>query len=215
MQPVHHLVITEYVLFDFTAPHNWFLNKSPMPDEDIDNSSQLIMSLTSLPPEVQGMIASFVSLICVRCAEKLCSGYSMANEDSNQLLRPSDLNALSRTCKTLRDTSLPKLYRRVDVRIPARHFQLDALGNLLCGSEKGFTSTQHLRILPQQGPFHNSRDKNLDNDWDEEIAHDYRPGSRASSLFNVLIRMLITKIPIHCLQSFEYVIAFFQHNWAE
>ncbi|MCJ1266130.1 mitochondrial splicing system protein [Lobaria immixta] len=114
-----------------------------MADRNIESSGQLRMNddagpgLASLPPEVQGMIASF-------------------------LLRPTDLNALSRTCKTLRDTVLPKLYRRVEVRIPAGPFLLDAFENLLSSSGDGLNSTQELRILPQQGPLHDGDQINLD-----------------------------------------------------
>ena len=131
-----------------------------------------------------------------------------ANEDSDQLLRPGDLNALSRTCKTLRDTVLPKLYRRVEVRIPAGPFLLDAFENLLSSSGDGFNSTQELRILPQQGPLHDGDQTNLDIGRNIQRTYDYVPGSRVSSLLNILIRQLISKIPINCLQLFEYVFLF-------
>ena len=180
-----------------------------MPDNNVDYSSLLITNLVSLPREVQSMIASFVSIIYLyHDVDNLHAGYSMANEGSKQLLRPSDLNALSRTCKTLRVTSLPRLYRRVEVRIPARHFRMDALENLLKGSENGLKSTRELRILPQQGPLHDSGRTKPDNRDNVEDARDYHPESRASSLFNILIRQLISKIPFNCLQKFEYVFSF-------
>lgn len=129
----------------------------------------------------------------------------MAKEDFDQLLRPTDLNLLSRTCKTLRNTSLPKLYHRVDVRIPARHSRLDALENLLSSSGEGLKSTRQLRILPQQGPLHHNRHIDLNMDGNVEGANNYHPGSLGSSSFNLLIRQLISKIPVDRLQLFEYV----------
>lgn len=127
----------------------------------------------------------------------------MANEKPDQLRRQTDLNALSRTCKSLRGTSMPQLYYRVDVRIPARHFRLTALENLLSSTGEGLKSTQELRILPQQGPLHDGGYANLDDGGNVENALDYRPGGSASSLLNILIRQLIMKIPIDCLQMFE------------
>lgn len=184
--------------------------------KDITNSSQLTMnncappSLVSLPPEVQSMIVSFVSAIF---AGNLHTGHLMANVGSIQLPLLTDLNALSRTCKTLRGASLPKLYRRVDVRIPADHFRLDALENLLSSSGEGLKSTQQLRILPQQGPLHYNRHTNLNNDGNVEVAKDCHPGTHVSSLLNMLIRLLISKIPLNCLQWFEYVLYFPQCSW--
>ena len=147
----------------------------------------------------------------------------MANETFNQLLRQSDLNAISQNCKTLKVTSLPKLYRRVDVRIPDDRFCLDALEGLLLSSGEGLKSTRQLRILPQQGPLYSPQDffqdDEVDNDRDVEQTHDYHSGSRTSSLFNLLIRQLIMKIPIDCLQMFEYVLFFFldfpHHTWLD
>lgn len=164
-------------------------------------------SLVSLAPEVRSTITSFVS-----GAPGIESGV-VANGDSDQLLRPKDLNALSRTCKALRDTSLPWLYRRVDVRIgQSEDFQLDALENLIAGSGEGLKSTRQLRILPQQGPLHPFKivdsDENTEHarDFHHDCHHDYHPGSRVSSLFNILVRQLIMKIPINCLHRFEYVL---------
>lgn len=184
--------------------------------KNVDKSSQLNMkdyatpSLVSLPPEVQSMIVSFVSAIF---ADNLHTGHTMANVDSDQLPHLTDLNVLSRTCKTLRGASLPKLYRRVDVRIPAGHFRFDALENLLSGAGDGFKSTQQLRILPQHGPLHDNRHTNLNNDEKVEGANDYHPGSSASTLLNILIRLLISEIPLDCLQLFEYVLSFLQYSW--
>ena len=127
----------------------------------------------------------------------------MANENSDQLRRQTDLNALSRTCKSLRGASMPKLYHRVDVRIPARHFRLTALENLLRSTCEGLKSTQELRILPQQGRLHDGGYANLDDGGNVENALDYRPRGGASSLLNTLIRLLIMKIPVDCLQMFE------------
>lgn len=183
-----------------------------MPEKGIDNSSKRTAKksspsrLVSLSPEVQGIIASFVSITCVH---SLRVGDLKANEDSDQLLRPTDLNALSRTCKTLRGTSLPKLYRRVDIRIPAEYYQVNALENLLLGSGEGLKSTRQLRILPQQGPLHDGGSSNLDDDENVKPAHDDQHGDSASSfVFNILIRQVIAKIPINHLEMFEYVFYF-------
>lgn len=129
----------------------------------------------------------------------------MANGDTDQLVCPTHLNALSLTCKTLRDTSLPKHYRRVDVKVPAGHFQLNALDYLLLSSGEGLNFTRKLRILPQQGPLHPPFDErnNLDEDGKVRRIFDYDPGNRASTLFNLLIRQLIMKITLDYLQLFE------------
>ena len=53
----------------FKFRHNSSSNRGTMPDKDIDSPSQPVMSdyttpvLLSLPPEVQGMVASFVRVI--------------------------------------------------------------------------------------------------------------------------------------------------------
>lgn len=187
-----------------------------MSDKEIDSPSQLVISdyttpvMLSLPPEVQGMIASFVRVIW---GHELRITDFIANEDSGQLLRPTDLNALSRTCKALRDTSLPKLYRRVNVRIPAGHSRLDALENLLLSDGEGLKSTQQLHILPQQVPIqfplHDGGHINLDTHGHVARSLKFHPGNHVSNLLNILIRQLIMKIPLHCLIVFEYVFSLF------
>ena len=119
------------------------------------------------------------------------------NEGFDQLLRRTDLNALPRTCKTLRDTSLPKLYRRVEVRFSAgrsRIDALDALENLLSSSGEGLKSTKQLRNLPQRGTLHIR-------------AQIYHSRSHSFSVtFNVFIRQLLKKntcsIPSKCLSAY-------------
>ena len=190
-----------------------------MPDKDVHSPSQLVISdyatptLMSLPLEIQGRIASFVRVIW---GHELRITDWMANEDSGQLLRRTDLNALSRTCKTLRDSSLPKLYRRVDVRIPARHSRLDALENLLLSDGRGLNATQQLHILPHQGPIqfspHDGGHINLDMHTREARSLEFQPENHISNLLNILIRQLIMKIPRHCLIVFEYVFFFPQHG---
>ena len=116
-----------------------------------------------------------------------------------------DLNSLCLTCKTFRDTCLPKLYRCVAVRIPAGDFQLDALEDLLSGSVEGLKFTRELRVLPQQGPLHDVQHRNRHRGGLVGRYSDYHPGSRVTSLFNILMRQLIKKIPNRSLQRLEYV----------
>lgn len=117
---------------------------------------------------------------------------------------------MSRTCKTLNDTFLAKLYCHVVIRVPIRWSRLVSLENLISSSGSGLKFVTKISIAPQQQPSKGDTLEFEDARTAEEVAEERDrlfclPSSSASKALNVLIRLLLMRIPDNCLKVLLWV----------
>ena len=110
---------------------------------------------------------------------------------------------MSRTCKTLNECFLASLYSYVVIRAPARNTGLVSLENLISSTGSGLKLTTGICITAQQEP---STDDTQDNENDSTTRKDlYLPPASASKALNILVRLLLKRIPDNHLKRFEYL----------
>ena len=140
--------------------------------------------LTKIPPEVQNLIGRHVNV--------------------------GDLNSLTRTCKALNNALLAKLYSLVVLRVPIRWSRLISLENLVSSSGSGLKFTKSILIATQQQPSKGETLESEDSRTAEEIAEERDllfclPSSSASKALNIMIRLLLMRIPDNHLKLFKCV----------
>ncbi|KAM0798656.1 hypothetical protein BDR22DRAFT_858375 [Usnea florida] len=137
-------------------------------------------SLTTIPPEIHGLIGSH---LCIR-----------------------DINRVSRTCKALKDAFLASLYENVVIRAPIQWSRLVSLENLISSAGSGLKFTTSIYITTQQQPSKNNTQENEnDSTTLEDLAgSSCLPQASASKTLNVLVRLLLGRIPDNQLKCFDY-----------
>lgn len=133
-----------------------------------------------------------------------------------------DLSRLARTCKTLNGIVIPKLYRRIVLRVPQRWERLDSLLNLVASGDNGFKYTSEIFVEPQQRPrdedqYSEQAQDNPDNDEfdndpsdagpseyssDNEDLRSFLPHEQDSVSLNRLIQRLVKQVPRNQLSQF-------------
>ena len=166
--------------------------------------------LMNIPPEVQNLIGGHVSLPNLMGFSRRKTLITFRSQ-----LHISDLNSVSRTCKTLNNAFLAKLYSRVLIRVPIRWSRLASLENLVASFGNGlkFTTTIFIAALQQSSngeTLESEDDRTPDETAEEEDLLFCLPSSSASKALNVMIRLLLMRIPDNRLKGFRYVYAAFQ-----
>lgn len=135
-------------------------------------------SLTTIPPEVHSLIGRY---LCTR-----------------------DVNSVSRTCKTLDEAFLASLYDSVVIKVPIQWSRLASLENLISSAGSGLKFTTSICIAIQQQPSKDSTKDNVnERTTSEELASLYRlPQASFSKALNVMIRLLLRRIPDNQLKHF-------------
>ena len=123
-------------------------------------------------------------------------------------LHISDLSSLSRTCKTLNNAFLAKLYSHVVIRVPIRWSRLVSLENLVSSTGSGLKFITSIRVIAQQQPLNNETQESEDGRTAQEIAEERDlffclPSSSASKALNGIIRLLLMRIPDNRLKGFR------------
>ena len=119
-----------------------------------------------------------------------------------------DLSRLGRTCKTLNGIVIPKLYRRIVLRVPQRWERLDSLLDLVVSTNNGFKYTSEILIEPQQRPRDEKQFKEQSQDNSDYVSDDeyslqtFLPREQDSVSLNRLIRRLVIKVPRNQLSHF-------------
>ena len=161
--------------------------------------------LMNIPPELQNLIGGHVSLPNLMGSSRRKQLITFRSQ-----LHISDLNSVSRTCKTLNNGFLAKLYSRVVIRVPIRWSRLVSLENLVSSAGSGLKFTTTILITAQQ---HQSKGETLESEDDstaQEIAEERDlvfclPSSSSSKALNGMIRLLLMRIPDNHLKIFKCV----------
>ena len=139
-------------------------------------------SLTRLPPEL---------------LNKVCNGIGRHN-----------LSSLAITCKALNAAVTPLLYVAVVFRAPTEWSRLPSIESLVSSASENFQYIRHLSVLPQHSPLkENQKSEYLafkDGSEDEDHPLFKLPPRWASDALNSLVRLLIRRLPKHCLQTLRY-----------
>ena len=118
------------------------------------------------------------------------------------------LNALTQTCEALKLVVTPWLYKCLVLRVPVKWSRLSSLESLVSSSDHRFQYVEHIDVATRHSP---SR-KNDQGTWDHQKVSDGEsdpfqiilPAKAASDALNVLVRLLIARLPKHRLQSFRF-----------
>ncbi len=136
------------------------------------------------------------------------------------------------TCRILNSIASPKLYEHLVLRVPMDWSQMPSLESLLSSSGENFSLIRHITItshhvmlkknkkVPEHShgvldvggedmanyPTTDSEDS--EEDWFHLVDHQRLfmvPPPWVSKVLNVLLRLLVARIPKHQLQTFRYV----------
>ena len=123
-------------------------------------------------------------------------------------LHIGDLNSVSCTCRTLNEAFLAKLYSRVAIKVPIRWSRLVSLENLLSSTGSGLKFTTDICITAHQQPSNDDTMEVEDERTTSEIQDEREslfclPKISASKALNVMIRLLLMRIPESHLKLFE------------
>ena len=154
--------------------------------------------INTLPLEVQSLIAGFVSKLHdrlnsderIRIADQLCQKVS----------HPTDLSCLSRTCKEWKAVTFPRLYACVKITVPHHLTDLDFLEHLLSSTGEGLRFTKSIKIQTVQKHCDNARLNDRYNPQDATAVS--FPEDTWSENVNILIRLLIMKVPKNTIKEF-------------
>ena len=114
---------------------------------------------------------------------------------------------MSRTCKTLNDAFLASLYSQVVIKVPIRWSRLVSLENLISSAGSGLKLTTSICITTQQQPSKHDVQEIEDHSATlEDLAgSSCLPQASASKALNILVRLLLGRIPDNHLKCFEYL----------
>lgn len=117
---------------------------------------------------------------------------------------------MSQTCKTFNNAFLAKLYSLVIIRVPIRWSRLKSLEDLISSAGSGLKFTTRICIIAQQQLSKDHALEFEDSRTAQEIADEKDlffclPQISASKALNVLIRLLLIRIPNNHLNLFECV----------
>lgn len=112
--------------------------------------------------------------------------------------------------KRINAAVLPKLYKKVFIKVPQRWSRLPSLDGLLASTGSGLNHTTELFVQTQQDPLRDGQQRSEDSWSTLEVRAQmnlqfYVPQSSVSNALNYSIRNLIVKLPRDRLKGFQYV----------
>lgn len=118
-----------------------------------------------------------------------------------------DLNQISQTCKTLNSSAIPRLYKHVFIQVPMQWSRLPSLEALVGSSGESTQFIRSITVSTQQDPLREDQTRTVESRLPSVMALGGRPlfvlpAVSASNALNVLIRLLIARLPKHRLRDF-------------
>ena len=140
-------------------------------------------SLLALPPEI----------LCIACSN----------------LSQQTVNSLVQTCRTLRFNATPILYESVVLRVPMKWSRLPTLESLVSSSGENLRWIRRLAIDTQHDSIRKNQRGPTEDIFTQDEPREHSklftlPSAAASHTLNILIRVLVARLPENGLQSLKY-----------